>query len=165
MMGLLDEKVQTLKNDWYERPEPERRILTIVGLLMLCCVVYFFLVEPVSAHRDKQHALLAAKTKVYTQAVPLVNRIKSRSSVTDESSKGLAKMVDSTLQQHGLTMRGFQPGRKNDARLRLSDVNYSSLIQWLYEIEYQHNIIIEELSISPSKNNSLLLVNVRVKKG
>jgi general secretion pathway protein M len=132
---------------------------------MLCCAVYFLIVEPVEAYKEKQHRLLTIESNKYSRVVPLVKRIQARSSDSERLSGGLAKLIDTSLQESGLAMRGFQPGKNNDARLRLSDVPYESLMQWLYDLEYQHNVVIEEMSVSPSKETNLLLVNIRVKKG
>ncbi|MGS2718576.1 type II secretion system protein GspM [Eionea flava] len=165
-MHFFDNTSENLKSNWQERSTSEQRIIVIVGMLAVICLGYFFIIEPVMDYRDKQHRLLSQKTKVYTQAVPLVSRIKSRTSVVagEEDAGGLAKIMDDSLQQYNLSMRGFQPGRNGDARLRLRDVDYKSTIQWLYDIEYNRNIVIDELSISSSQDTNLLLVNVRVKK-
>jgi general secretion pathway protein M len=166
-MSVFDSQLHRIKGDWQERPESERRVLTIVGVLMLVCAVYFLIVEPVEAYKEKQQRLLAAENNKYSRVVPLVERIKARSSDSDSGqlSGGLAKLIDNSLQENGLTMRGFQPGKNNDARLRLSDVPYESLVQWLYDLEYKHNVVVEEMSVSPSKETTLLLVNIRIKKG
>jgi general secretion pathway protein M len=164
-MGSFDLQVNRVKEDWQERPESERRVLTIVGVLMLVCAVYFLIVEPMAAHKEKQARLLTAENNRHSRVVPLVERIKSRSSESSQVLEGLAALIDNSLQQNGLTMRGFQPGKNNDARLRLSDVPYESLVQWLYDLEYKHNVVVEEMSVSPSKETNLLLVNIRIKKG
>ncbi|MFT6101904.1 MAG: general secretion pathway protein M, partial [Candidatus Endobugula sp.] len=95
----------------------------------------------------------------------LVNRYQQQQQSSDDKEiKGLAGVIDKSLQANGLTMRGFQPGQKNDARLRLSNVAYTDLAQWLYDVEYQYNMIIEELSISQAKTPGLLMANIRVRK-
>lgn len=165
-MSAFANMKENVKDNWQERSASEQRIITIVGALAAICIGYFFIVEPVMDYRDKQHRLLSQKTNIYAQAVPLANRIKSRTSVAadGEEAGGLATIMDDSLQQYNLSMRGFQPGRNGDARLRLRDVDYQSTIRWLYDIEYNRNIIIDELSISASQDTNLLLVNVRVKK-
>ena len=164
-MSEVNAQLHRIKEDWQERSEPERRVLTIVGVLMLLCAVYFLMVEPVEVYKEKQQRLLTIEKNKYSRVVPLVERIQTRSSESGSVSEGLARLVDNSLQKNGLTMRGFQPGKNNDTRLRLSDVPYESLVQWLYDLEYKHNVVIEEMSVSPSKETNLLLVNIRVKKG
>ena len=164
-MSIVNSQLTAIKDDWQERPEPERRVLTIVGVLMMVCAVYFLIIDPVVAYKEKQQRLLVSESNKYARVVPLVERIQALSSgPSSQLSRGLAALIDSSLQENGLTMRGFQPGKNNDARLRLSDVPYESLVQWLYDLEYKHNIVIEEMSVSPSKETNLLLVNIRVKK-
>jgi general secretion pathway protein M len=71
-------------------------------------------------------------------------------------------LINNSLNENELIMLGFQPGSKNDARLRLENVAYSSLTQWLYDLEYRHGINIEDLSLTPSKFSGRLMVSVRV---
>jgi len=163
-MSAFNAQVDRIKDDWQERPESERRVLTIVGVLMLICVVYFLIVDPIAAYQEKQKRLMTTESNVYSRVVPLVERIKSLSSTSGQVQEGFASLIDSSLQKNGLTMRGFQPGKNNDVRLRLNDVPYESLVQWLYDLEYKHNVVIEEMSVSPSKETNLLLVSIRIKK-
>jgi general secretion pathway protein M len=163
-MGSLSLQVNRIKEDWQERPEAERRVLAMVGALMLICAIYFLIVDPVHIYKEKQQRLMTAETNVYSRVVPLVDRIKSISSVSGQVQEGFATLIDNSLQENGLTMRGFQPGKNNDVRLRLNDVPYESLVQWLYDLEYKHNVVIEEMSVSPSKETNLLLVSIRIKK-
>jgi len=41
-MSEVNTQLNRIKEDWQERPESERRVLTVVGVLMLLCAVYFF---------------------------------------------------------------------------------------------------------------------------
>jgi len=164
-MALFESQINRIKDDWQERSASEKKIITVVGVLMLIFAVYFLLVEPIEAYKEKQYRLLSAENNRYSRVIPLVERIQSRSSNSGQLSEGLAKLIDDSLQKNSLTMRGFQPGKNNDVRLRLSDVPYESLVQWLHDLEYEHNVVIEEMSVSPSKETNLLLVNIRVKKG
>lgn len=165
-MDFFDQKIESIQSDWQQRPASEQRIISVVSVLALLCAAYFFIVEPLAEYRDKQQTRLVQKNKVYAQSQTLVQRIQARRSAgNDEAGEGLAKMMDDSLRQYNLSMRGFQPGRNGDARLRLSDVDYASLVKWLYDIEYNKNIIIDELAITSSKDSNLLVVNVRVKKG
>ena len=166
-MHFFDDTLKSIQSNWQERPVSEQRILGVVGVLMVLCIAYFFVIEPVVDYRDKQHTLLSQKKKIHAQSVPLVERIQARtlSASSDDGSAGLARVIDQSLQQYNLSMRDFQRGRDGDARVRFKDVDFPSTIKWLYDIEHNKNIIIDELSISSPQDTHLLLVNLRVKKG
>ncbi|MFT7387352.1 MAG: general secretion pathway protein M [Candidatus Endobugula sp.] len=163
-MAELDSKIENIKESWQSRPASEKNILTVVGVMMMFTLFYFFIIEPIEMWREKQERLLSSTARESAQVLQLVERIKSQTSVGVKASEGLAKVMDESLRKNGLTMSGFQPGKNNDARLRLSDVTYGPLMQWLYEMEYEKGITIDELSISPTQKRGRLLVNVRVRK-
>lgn len=161
---MFDSQLENIKENWQGRPASEQNILTVVGVMMVCTLFYFFIVEPIEMWADKQERLLKSTMGEYSQVVKLVDRIQSQRAVDGGVSDGLARLMDESLRKNGLTMSGFQPGKNNDARLRLSDAPYQSLMQWLYDVEYEKGITIDELSISPTKSVGVLLVNARVRK-
>jgi general secretion pathway protein M len=156
--------IEQLKENWYERPLSEKRILSVVAVLVVMSMFYLLVFDPIVTWREKEQKKLSANNRVYSQVVRLVERFEKQQSSETNANDGLAALIDKSLQDNGLAMRGFQPGRNNDARLRLSDVAYEPLVQWLYDLEYQHKISIEELSISQTKAPGLLIANIRVKK-
>jgi general secretion pathway protein M len=153
-----------LKENWYERPLSEKRILSAVAVLVVLSMFYLLIFDPIVTWREKEQKKLSANSRVYSQVVRLVERFEAQQSSGNNKDEGLATLIDKSLQENGLAMRGFQPGRNNDARLRLSDVAYEPLVQWLYDIEYQHHVSIEELSVTQTKTPGLLIANIRVKK-
>jgi type II secretory pathway component PulM len=153
-----------LQDNWHERPLGEKRILMVLAVSMVCVLFYLMVFDPMVTWREQEQKKLSVKNRTHTQVVRLVNRFQQQQSSSDEEIEGLASVIDKSLQANGLAMRGFQPGQKNDARLRLSNVAYTDLVQWLYDVEYQYKLIVEELSISQAKNPGLLMANIRVRK-
>jgi len=154
-----------LQDNWHERPLGEKRILLLLGTSIVCVLFYLLVFDPIVTWREQEHKKLSAKNRIHLQVERLVNRYQQQQkSSDDKETKGLAGVIDKSLQANGLTMQGFQPGQKNDARLRLSNVAYTDLAQWLYDVEYQYNMIIEEFSISQAKTPGLLMANIRVRK-
>jgi hypothetical protein len=77
------------------------------------------MVELVAAYKEKQQRLLTIEKIVFSCC----------SSGGTNTISDLLNLVDNSLQKNDLTMSGFQPGKNNDTRLRLSDVPYESLVQ------------------------------------
>ncbi len=159
-MSALD----SLKENWQERPLSEKRILSLLAAIVVVSMFYLLVFDPLVSWREQEKKRLRANQNVYAQVSRLVNRFEQQQAAPEEQSDGLAGIIDKSLQENGLSMRGFQPGKNNDARLRLSDVPYQSLTQWLYDLEYRYNIAVEELSIAQTKQQGLLIASVRVRK-
>jgi type II secretory pathway component PulM len=156
--------ITELQENWHERPSGEKRTLMILGASVVCVLFYLLIFDPMVTWRDQEHKKLSAKNRTHAQVVRLVDRFQQQQSSSDKKIEGLASVIDKSLQANGLAMRGFQPGQKNDARLRLSNVAYTDLVQWLYDVEYKYNMIVDELSISQAKTPGLLMANIRVRK-
>ncbi len=157
-MTILD----SLKENWNERPSSEKNILIVVGVFFICSLFYLLVYDPLVTLRDQQKSKLSAQERQYSQVVRLVDRYQQQQSTPKALSEGLAGLIDKSLQDNGLAMQGFQPGQNNDARLRLTNIRYESLIQWLYDIEYEYKMTIEELSLTQVEKTGLLTANVRL---
>lgn len=156
--------LQICKDNWDERSVSDKKILFLVAILLLLSLFYLMLFEPLITWRKEEQKNFDINTKVYDQVERLVSRFQQQDALNENPDAGLAATVDVSLQKNNIAMKGFQPGQDNTARLRLANVSYESLVQWLYDIEYVHNITIEELSIAKTKADNLLMVNVRLRQ-
>ncbi len=154
----------SLKNSWDERSDSDKKVLSLVAVLIACSLFYLLVYEPLVKWREYESKRLTKNDKVYSQVERLVSRLQSQKTTTSKHTRDLSAIVDASLQKNSIAMRGFQPGKNNTARLRLANVSYESLVQWLYDVEYVHNLIIEELSIAKTKADNLLMVNIRLRK-
>ena len=149
---------------WQDHSPREQIILGGCGIVLTFFLIYFFTIEPVMAWRlSEQNRLVRAQAES-AEVMQLVARIKAdkKSGKVLEEKSNLSVLINTSLNENDLVMRGFQPGSKNDARLRLENISYSSLTQWLYDLEYRHDIIIEDLSLTPSSFPGHLMVSIRV---
>jgi len=161
-MGSVWEK---LLDNWQQRPTKEQLILAVLGVFLVCALLYLLVFDPIMNWRAQEAKKLAANERLSTQVNSLVQRYQSmQSSAGNSASEGLAVLVDKSLREYNLSMQGFQPGKKNDARLRLSNVAYQPLTQWLYDLEYRYGVSIEELTISQAKSPGLLMASIRLKQ-
>ena len=149
---------------WEAHDSREQIILGACGVALILFLFYTLAVQPVIDWRTTEQDRLARALSESAEVKELVARVKAvkQAGGAVKPHENLAQLINRSLTKNQLVMRGFQPGSKNDARLRLEDVAYSSLIQWLYDLEYQHGINIEDLSLTPSKISGRLMVSVRV---
>jgi general secretion pathway protein M len=149
---------------WQDYSSREQIILGSLGIVLVVFLFYVLAIAPVMTWRSMEQNRLARVQAERIEVNQLVARIKSEKTIAGglKDNDNLAVLINNSLNENNLIMRGFQPGSKNDARLRLEDVAYSSLTQWLYDLEYRHGVNIEDLSLTPSKFPGRLMVSVRV---
>lgn len=149
---------------WEDHSSREQMILGGCGIALVIFLFYFLAMEPVINWRTAEQDRLTRAQAESVEVSQLVARVKlvQKTSGAVKGDSNLAVLINNSLNENELVMLGFQPGSKNDARLRLENVAYSSLTQWLYDLEYRHGINIEDLSLTPSKFPGRLMVSVRV---
>jgi type II secretory pathway component PulM len=151
-------------DDWRERSPSEQWVLASVMVMVICFLLYQLVYDPLISWRDREQRLLMGHERELVQVKGLVKRFQQQSGKPSQGAERLTSLVDTSLRKHQLTMRGIQPGKHGDVRLRLSQVSYEPLTKWLYDLEYNNQVSIEELNVSQAKTQGLLMVNIRVKK-
>lgn len=150
---------------WWEEHDPREQMIIVVGGFVAAVILFFlFVISPVMDwHAQEKKRLGQAKEDVVeVQALAARVQAKKRAGNNKKGSQSLAVLIDNSIRENELVMRGFQPGSKKDARLRLENAPYPALTQWLYDLEYQHKVKIEDLSLTPSKLAGRLMVSLRV---
>lgn len=145
----------------------EQTTLLLGGLAVLLYLLWIAVLSPLQDRREAQQATNAAATQSLGRVQLLAVRIKqarNEGAQAGASKDNISRLIDTSLQANGLSMSGFQPGTAGEVRVRLDRVRYSSLMQWLYDIEYQHNINIRDLSIAATNDPGLVTVNIRLQK-
>ena len=143
------------------------QIMVCFGVVaLLLGLVFLLAVNPLLNWQETTQKRLNQTIADTTLVQQLAARVNAQKQAGDqrETSKGLSVLIDNSLRENKLAMRGYQPGNNNDARLRLENADYPALVQWLYDLEYRHGVRILELSLTPATVPGQLMVSLRVSK-
>ena len=152
---------------WWQDLEPrEQLVVALGGGLIIPGLLYFLIIAPVLDWRAREQQQLQRAIANANEVSQLVARVlaKQQSGDTEAVKTTLSVLIDESLRERNLVMRGYQPGPNDDARLRLENADYSSLIQWLYDLEYRHGITIQDLSLTPAQTPGRLMASLRVSR-
>lgn len=149
---------------WDDHTPKEQMILGAVGVAVILFLLFTLVISPVLDWHSSEKRKLEQTKELVTEVRQLVASVKANKKAggNQKANKSLSVLIDSSLRENELVMRGFQPGANRDARLRLDNAAYPSLAQWLYDLEYRHNVSILDLSLTPAKVSGRLMVNIRV---
>lgn len=145
--------------------ERREQVVVIIGVVMFALgSLFFFVLLPLESWRSTAVENLDSSQAELNEVRQLVAQIQAQESMfgTTELAKNLSVLVDTSLRKNNLSMRGFQPGNDNTVRLRLEEASFSAFIQWLYELEYEHNVTVLDLSITPSRTPGRSVVSIRI---
>lgn len=148
---------------WYQKNSQEQTILAAVAGLAVLFLIYLLIVAPLLGWRNSAEQRYERNRQELAEVQQLAAQVKAKEAQPGNSKKSnLSVLIDKSLRENDLEMRGFQPGSNQDARLRLENAAYPSLMQWLYDLEYRHGIHVDELSLTPAQVSGRLMVSVRV---
>ena len=164
----MNETLQQLQNQFYAQPRRDQIMLLAGSACVLLYLLWFALVVPlqdaVAAERARTASVSQTLARVESLAAVVAQTEKQQAKQRQKPTTSIAELVDRSLRDNGLVMRGFQPSNDGEVRLRLDNVRYSSLLQWLYQLETVHGVQIKELATSASSSAGLVMVNVRLRK-
>jgi len=143
----------------------EQIILLAGGFSIALYLLWKLLIVPVAELRQQELSRTAGMALTLAQVQTMASSLKAAPKTEQAKGRGsIAELVDRTLQNNGLRMTGFQPGANGEARLRLDNVTFAGLSQWLYELEFTHGVQVRELSANASNTPGLVMVSVRLRK-
>src|SRR5690606_1345646 len=147
----------------YQRSE--QIALLLMGVALVAFILWLAVIMPLEKKRKQLETgtIAAVKTlgNVQTMVASIERNGAARSGGAGENISGL---IDSSIRAANLSMNSFQPGANGEVRIRLDRANYSSLMQWLYDIEYTHGVTIKDLSIAATNEVGFVNANLRLQK-
>lgn len=145
----------------------EQAAVLICGLAVALYLVWLVLLNPLAKERANQLQANTAVSQSLGRVQILAARLtqaRSQGNAGPVGGESLSQLVYSSLQANGINISQFQPGTAGEARVRLDKAAYEPLMQWLYEIEFNHQIIVRELSLASTNDPGLVGVNLRLQK-
>lgn len=143
----------------------EQAILLVGASAIIICLLWLLLLAPLQHKRDRLLSANIATEQSLGRVQLLVRQIETlsqQSPQTGSGSENLSGLINASLSANGLAMSGLQPGAGGEVRVRIDKASSDALLQWLYELETKHHIVIRDLSIAASNNPGQVAVNVRL---
>jgi general secretion pathway protein M len=145
----------------------EQIALLVCLLAVVIFLLWSLLLNPLA---NKREAQLQANTNA-TQSLGRVKILAARleqarnqGASPNQGGENLSQLVYTSLQANGISISQFQPGTAGEARVRLDKVAYEPLMQWLYDLESRHQVVIREFSLVTTNDPGLVSVSVRLFK-
>lgn len=158
------EKLFTLLSRYNRR---EQTALLICGLAVFGFLLWTLLLNPLANKREAQLQANTSATQSLGRVKILAARLEQARNQGDNSSQSgetMGQLVYASLDANGISISQFQPGTAGEARVRLDKVAYEPLMQWLYDLEATHQVVVREFSLVGTNDPGLVSVNIRLLK-
>jgi len=146
----------------------EQTALLVCGLAVALYLLWAILLNPLANKRSAQlQANITANQSLGRVKVLAARLEQARSQGNNAGQAGgssLSQLVYNSLQVNGISISQFQPGTAGEARVRLDRASYEPLMQWLYDLEFKHQVTVREMSFAGTNDPGMLTVNIRLQK-
>lgn len=144
----------------------DQTIMIFGALIVALYLLWMVLISPLQNKRDRLLETNTATQQSLGRVQLLAGQIQGQGQAAQSGSDGgnISGLIDTTLRDNGMSMSGFQPGAGGEVRVRIDKTSSASLMQWLYDLEIKHEVVIRELSITASSDPGQVAVNVRLLK-
>ncbi|MDX3772728.1 type II secretion system protein GspM [Chromatiaceae bacterium AAb-1] len=147
---------QQLLGWWYGLQVREQQLVMLASAVLAAGVFYWLVWQPVhQQHQRQQQALLQAQQQLHQlqQALP---QLRQAGSAT-RTGGSLAQIISNSARTHGIQVSRMQP-QNEQLQLVLEDVSFEQLLQWLYQLQYQHGVNLINLDLSESGKSGIVRV-------
>ena len=142
----------------------ERLIVIFASIVMLYVVLDLILIQPVLGQRQQLTEDVAQAKEDLLWMQQAVQKIPSGSSRSNKSLKGsIATYVDGQITRSGLkkNLQQMTPILKHSVRVRLADVDFNQLLNFLLSLE--SSIEIDEVRILPQSDEGVVNASLILK--
>lgn len=156
--------MNAFKEWWSVAPARDQLALIFCALAVALYILFVVVLRPVqnlrSSEEIKNAALRNSLENVRTLAAKVV--AKNQVSATTSEKSSLEKIVQQTVAVNGLQVASMNASGATGVRLRFDDVNFEKILQWLYEMEVNHQLQIKDLSVAAGSRPGTVTVNLRL---
>ncbi|MDH3977021.1 MAG: type II secretion system protein M [Gammaproteobacteria bacterium] len=158
--------------EWFNQLAPRERLLIMVagGLLIITLIVTLG-IRPIASNSANGQQQLEEKQQLLIE----LNRVAERfgpqqnggTGNVSEASQSLVVIVDRTTRNNGLAtyLKRNQPDGTSSIRLRLENVPFDALVEWLGQLESQYGLMTSAANIDTTSTKGRVNCNLTLDRG
>ena len=157
-----------IKARWQQFDRRQQTTLLVGAVAIALYLLWFAVVSPLQQLVDKQQLRNQSAVESLGSVRQLAAEcqvLKKQGDKQRAGSANLSQLVDRSVRKNRLKMSGFQPGSDGSVSLRFEQAPFENLMQWLYELDANHGVTVDELAIRPLQTAGAISATVRLKQG
>ncbi|MRX28225.1 type II secretion system protein GspM [Kangiella sp. HZ709] len=151
-----------LKNWYAGLNQREKLMIQILAISFGLLLITLLIILPI---KDYRAGLVNDRDALASQLGALKQQVATLKAggVNATSSQPLNQMVNQTANQYGLRLSNIQERKRNqEMQLRLDDVEFDKLIQWVSDLEQNKGLIVENFRVSKTDASGKVDVSLKV---
>lgn len=148
---------------WYNSLSQRERLLVVYGSIAVTLILLWLLaVKPMYEKNVRLNTLIKQQeSKLATmqrQSIEIkqLQQLNIKAPNSNSNQQNPQQLIERSLQTWGLkkSLERMQSQGSTGVRLILKDANANRVIQFLYEVENKHSLIIDNMAIDKNKKNN-----------
>lgn len=148
---------QQLINWWSGLQQREQRLLIITLGVLGVAAVYWWLFQPLRQAINTQQQTALQLQQQLTQLQRAAPMLRQNKDSNIRSGGSLSQIVSNSARDFSIRVTRMQP-QNDQLQLVLDDVSFEQLLKWLYQLQYQHGVILVNLDLSKTDNPGIVRV-------
>lgn len=156
-------------NWFYQQTRRDQIALAICGFFLAAFLTWLLALKPLSSAAEnaanRQQATAASLARVKVLAANLQHHQNSAADQPRQQQVSIANLVDRSTSNIGLRATSMDPSADGEsASVRFDNADLANVLQWLHELESDHQVQVEYLSLIAANEPGQVMATVRLSK-
>lgn len=155
-------------NWFYQQSRRDQIALIIGGTAVLLCAIWLLLLAPLAkATNDYALRYEGAKrslAEVKSLAAELQYQQSTQNKQANRGRSNIGELVSRVTNANNLSLTSSNPSGIDRLSVRFDNAPYENLMQWLYELEVDNQVQIEQLTLTSSGQPGFVAATIRLRK-
>lgn len=150
---------------WYEGREPgEKPVIAGVVALVAISLLWLMIWKPLADWRDfsANRYVNAQSVWDWMQANEADARQTARGAAGGAATRSLLPVITRAANSHGLRLNRLQPESDGGVSVVLQAQSFNAMLKWLDELEQQHKVIVQRVSLDAEGKPGLINAQLRL---
>lgn len=155
--------LQRLGHWWGERAPSERRVLLLLGVVLVIFMLYSLIWQPLLSARNQARSDYVSARQTYNWMAANASAIRAsngRSQSAASANNQWVRNINKSAAAAGLALKGFTPQGSQSVRVALEAQPFANVMAWFAQLRQQAGVVPASVVISAA--NTPGRVNVQV---
>lgn len=156
-------------NWFFQQSRRDQIALIICAVCVALYLIWMLGLKPLSKATDQSvrnyENSTASLARVKSLATTLKYHEANAKKSTGSQQINIANLINTSTRANALNFATLNPSRNGqEATVRFDNAKLSSIVQWIYELETTHNVLVQDLNLVAASQPGQAMVTVRLRK-
>ena len=151
--------------EWFLHLNQREQISVLaLGLVLALYLLYMFVWSPLDTRREALQMQNAAIAESQVRVEAMVSQLLQlrKKGASPGLKRNLTSVINQSTARLKLPVIRLQPNSRGEIQVRFEDASFDDVLKWLYEMEYTENLLVRDVSMTPTGSSGRVNVTVRI---